>query len=74
MKQISSRGAGLDVHTETGAQELLQGRAQFLGVLEFGSAVGSDEKKGFERFLVQVGRFALDQFDGHDAQGPDIDF
>ena len=33
-----------------------------------------DEVEGFEWFFVEVRGFGLDHFDGHDAEGPDVDF
>ena len=69
-----SGSAILDVDGQTLAQEDFELPAKLVGILESRSAIGGDEEKGFERLFVEVRRFRLDHLNGHDAEGPHIDF
>jgi hypothetical protein len=66
-------GAGTDVNAETDAEEGFEFFGEFLWFLQARGAISRDEVKGLERFLVQVGGFRFDHFNGHDTQGPAID-
>ena len=74
LQQIPRRAPALDFHAQTRAEKLLQRQGQLLRVLELRRAVGRDQEERFEGFFVEVGRFRLDQLDGHDAERPDVDF
>ena len=72
--KLISRRPTLNIHAKTHAQERLELLGQLLWLLEARGAVGSDEVQGLKGLLVEVGRLRLDHLDGHDAEGPDVDF
>lgn len=74
IQQLLRRRATLDIHAQTHRQERLELFTQTLGLLEARRAVGGDQIQGLEGLLVEVGRFRLNHFDGHDAERPDVDF
>ncbi len=73
-QQLCRRRTALYVDAKTYTQESLELTAQFLRVLEARRAVRGDQVEGFERFFVEVRGFGFDHFNGHDAEGPDVDF
>ena len=73
-QDLLSGGAILDVDSQALAQKDLELAAEFVGVLESRRAVGGDEEEGFERLFVEVRGFGFDHLDGHDAEGPHVDF
>ena len=72
--QFLRRGPTLNIDTQTHTQKRLQLLTQPLGFLQSRRPVRCDKVQSFERLFVQVGRFALDHFDRHDAKRPNVDF
>lgn len=56
------------------AQENLQLPTQRIRILQRGRSVRRDQEERLQRLFVEVRGFGLDHFDGHDAQGPHVDF
>lgn len=71
-EEFSRSGSALHIHAEANGQKGLEVLAQFIGFLQSRSTVGCDEIESFEWFFIQIWRFGLDHFDGHDAQRPDV--
>jgi len=72
--QLLRRSPTLHIHTKTHTQESLQLLAQLLRLLQPGRAIRRNQVQRLQRLLVQVRRLGLDHLDGHDAEGPDVDF
>ena len=73
-ENFTGRGAVLDIDGEALTQEDFELSAQLVRVLERRGSVRGDEPEGFEGFFVEVRGFGFDHFDGHDAEGPHVDF
>ena len=68
---MSSRSL-VNVNLKTSVQEILENMGQLVSVLYFWLSVGGDEIESSERILVEIWRFPLYHFDGHDAKRPDV--
>ena len=64
----------LDLHRQTLAQKDLQLLTQLIRILQCRRAVGRNQEKRFEGFFVEVRGFGFDHLNGHDAEGPHVDF
>ena len=73
-QNLLGSGAILDVDGQALAQENLELAAELVGIFEGRRAIGGDQEKCFERLLIEVRGFGLDHLDGHDAEGPHVDF
>lgn len=69
-------GAGslLWIYLERKREEIFEDLREGVLLFDLRCTVGSDQPQRSKRRLGQVGRFALDHLDGHDAQRPDIYF
>lgn len=72
--QLLRRRSTLNVDAQANTQESLELLTQLLRLLQPRRAVRRNQIKRLERLLVQIRRFGLDHFDGHDAERPDVDF
>ena len=73
-QDLLSSGAILNVDSQTLAQENLELTAELVRVFESRRAIGGDQEKSFERLFIEVRGFGFDHLDGHDAEGPHVDF
>lgn len=72
LEKLFGGGSASDIDAETDRQECLQLLAQFLGLLQAWSTVGSDQVQGLQGLLVEVRGLGLDHLNCHDAKGPDV--
>lgn len=73
-QQIMSRRPLLRINLERKVQEIPKHSRQRRLILDRRRSVGGDEPQGAQRRLGEVRRLAFDHLDGHDAEGPDVDF
>ena len=73
-QDLSSGRSHSDIHSQALAQEDLKFAADLIWVLESRGAVGGDEKESLQGLFVEVGWFLLDHLNGHDTEGPHVDF
>ena len=71
--ELLSGGAALNIDAKTDTQESLELLGKALGLLKSACAVGCDEVESLLGFLVKVWRLGFDQFDGHNAERPNVD-
>jgi hypothetical protein len=72
-EQIMCTSPLLRIDLESKGQEVLEDLTERLFILDFWSAIGSDQVQSSERRLGEIRGFALDHLDGHDTEGPDVD-
>ena len=72
--KLLGSGTRLDINAQADAQEALEFLAKGLGLLQTWCTVGGDQVQSLQRLLVKVWRLRLDHLDGHNTQGPDVDF
>lgn len=72
--KLARASTTLDIDAQADGQEGLKFLGQLIGLLKAGRAVCRDKVEGLEGLFVEVRRLGLNHFDGHNAQGPDVDF
>ena len=74
LTELLRRGPALHIHTETHAEKGLELLTKFLRLLKSGCSVRGDQIQRLKWLLIEIRRLGLDHFDGHDPEGPDVDF